>query len=106
VLTNFDEIVSGTATELKFGPTYTGTASLVDSEKILTIDPSSTSKATCASPLWTCPSGRRSINGQSAGGTAQVAAAKRGKIKHLTAPQPDLRQDRANRHSETPTKSK
>jgi hypothetical protein len=39
VLTNFDEIANETATELKFGPTYTGTASLVDSEKILLIDP-------------------------------------------------------------------
>jgi hypothetical protein len=38
VLTNFDEIVNGTATELKFGPTYTGTSSLVDSEKILPLD--------------------------------------------------------------------
>jgi len=38
VLTNFDEIAAGTATELKFGPTYTGTASLVDSEKILPVD--------------------------------------------------------------------
>jgi len=40
VLTNFDEIVAGTATELRFGPTYTGTSSLIDSEKILVIDPS------------------------------------------------------------------
>jgi hypothetical protein len=39
VLTNFDELVKGTATELKFGPTYTGTASLIDSEKILVVDP-------------------------------------------------------------------
>ncbi len=38
VLTNFDELVAGTATELKFGPTYTGTASLIDSEKILPTD--------------------------------------------------------------------
>ena len=39
VLTNFDEIVKGTATELKFGPTYAGTASLIDSEKILVVTP-------------------------------------------------------------------
>jgi hypothetical protein len=39
VLTNFDELVRGTATELKFGPTYTGTASLIDSEKILVVSP-------------------------------------------------------------------
>jgi hypothetical protein len=41
VLTNFDELVKGTATELKFGPTYTGTASLIESEKILPVQDTS-----------------------------------------------------------------
>lgn len=39
VLTNFDEIVRGEALELKFGPTYAGTSSLLDEEKILVVDP-------------------------------------------------------------------
>jgi len=40
VLTNFDEFVSQTATELKFGPTYEATASLLPGEQLLQPDPS------------------------------------------------------------------
>lgn len=40
VLTNGDQLLTGTAASLEFGPTYNGTASLVDSEKVLPVDPS------------------------------------------------------------------
>jgi hypothetical protein len=88
VLTNFDEIVNGTATELKFGPVYTGTASLVDSEKILTIDPSVNVKGDVrVTAVDLSVEAVGPINGQGTGGqTTQVAAAKRGKTKRLTPP--------------------
>src|SRR5258706_14770334 len=90
VLTNFDEIVTGTASELKFGPTYQGTASLIDSEKVLTIDPAVNVKGDVrVTAVDLSEEAVGPINGQTAsGGTTPVAtaAAKRGKSKGLSAP--------------------
>jgi hypothetical protein len=89
VLTNFDEIAAGTATELKFGPTYQGTASLIDSEKILVIDPAVGVKGDVRlTAVDLSEEAVGPINGQTtSGGTTPVAvAAKRGKRKVITAP--------------------
>jgi hypothetical protein len=89
VLTNFDQIVSGTATELKFGPTYQGTASLVDSEKILVIDPAVGVKGDVRlTAVDLSEEAVGPINGQTSDTTTPVAtvAAKRSRHKRLAVP--------------------
>ena len=89
VLTNFDEIVAGTATELKFGPTYQGTASLVDSEKVLVIDPSVNVKGDVRlTAVDLSEEAVGPINGQTSNTTTPVATvtAKRSKQNVLPIP--------------------
>jgi hypothetical protein len=78
VLTNFSEIVQGTATELKFGPTYEGVSSLVPSEQVFPIPPNLEVKGDVqlsAADLSIEAVGP--INGQTTDGTARSAKAKR-----------------------------
>jgi hypothetical protein len=78
VLTNFKEIVQGTATELKFGPTFEGVSSLVPSEQVFMIPANLEVKGDVelsAADLSIEAVGP--INGQTTDGAARSAKSKR-----------------------------